>query len=72
MASDKRLLCPNHPGRRVYLEHAGPDGDRVQCPECGETWPNYLKYPVQEVVDLNTGEIELKHVLTGEPLSPQD
>ena len=66
MTDDKRLVCPNHQGRRVYLEKTRPDSDRVHCPECGETWPDYLAHPIAEVVDLNTGEIYLQNVLTGE------
>ena len=62
----RRLVCSNHPkGKRFYLVETD-GGTRVRCPECHGEWPNFLKYPVQEIVDLNTGEIYLKDLLTGE------
>ena len=61
-----RLVCSNHPGeQRIYLVESH-NGDRVQCPECKGEWPNFLKYPMQEVLDTNTGELFLKNVITGE------
>ena len=70
MNDQKRLVCSNHPGQRVYLEPAGETDDNVRCPECGQTWPNYLKYPVAQVIDLTTGEIHCQNVLTGEKHTP--
>ena len=64
---EARLVCSKHPGEGpFYLEELPDDDHIVRCPECGEEWQNFIKYPVAEVVDLGTGETFLKNVLTGE------
>ena len=63
---ERRLVCSSHPGReRIYLVEV-EGGERVRCPECHESWPNFLRYPMQPVVNLETGEIEYKNILPGE------
>ena len=61
-----RLVCPNHPGQQPVHLAETDDGERVHCPRCHQEWPNYFRYPIQETVDLNTGEIYHRNVFTGE------
>ena len=65
--AEKRLVCAKHPGEGPHYLEELPDNDRlVRCPECGEEWQNFIKYPVATVHDFSTGEIFSKNVLTGE------
>lgn len=62
-----KLICPKHPDddTRHYLTLGKKT---AVCPDCGYTCPNFVAEPVRQVFDMNTGEISLKNVLTGEVL----
>ena len=65
--AEKRLVCSKHLDEGPYYLGELPDNDRVvRCPECGEEWQNFIKYPEALIHDSSTGEIFLKNVLTGE------
>ena len=65
--SEKRLVCSKHPGEEPYYLEELPGNDRiVRCPECGDEWQNFIKYPVALVHDKKTGELFSQNVLTGE------
>ena len=68
--AEERLVCSNH-FERIYLEEVD-EGERVQCPECGVNWPNFLRYPVQPVANINTGQLVYRNVITGEEVTPPD
>ncbi len=69
MADDRRLVWSKHPGReRIYLVEVD-NGERVRCPECHQSWPNFLRHPVQPVVNVDTGQIEYQNVLTDERMT---
>ena len=62
-----RLVCPNHAGEEPrFLEELPCDERTVKCPDCGERWQNFIKYPVALIHDVETGEMYRKNVLTGE------
>ena len=64
---ENRLVCSRHPGEKLHYLEELPDNDQmVRCPECGEEWQNFVKYPEALVHDFSTGEIFLQNVLTGE------
>ena len=69
---EKHLLCPRHGATTVRMKENPEDDTRVWCPECRYNCPNYLKYPVAEVVELGTGRVYLMNVLTGEREPPEE
>ena len=66
MSADLRLSCPHHSGDRVELLKAVGVDDLLECPQCDFTCPDYLTYPVRQLVNRRTGELYSKNVLTGE------
>ena len=69
-AEDMKLGCPRCPGEppaeRVYLEEHPTDDEVAYCLECAYTCQNFIKYPVSQVMDMKTGELYQKNMLTGE------
>ncbi len=64
---ERRLVCSKHPDEGpFYLEELPNDDSIVKCPECGDEWQNFIKYPVAQVHNSQTGEIYMQNVLTGE------
>ena len=61
---EERLVCSNH-FERIYMEEVN-EGERIQCPVCGANWPNFLKYSIQPVVNIKTGELIYRTIITGE------
>ena len=61
----QHLICPLHKPRNPRMVET-MNGTRVRCPECGNEWQNFLKYPVAELFDCQTGETFRQNVLTGE------
>ena len=66
--SEQHLVCPHCKTRLKEQE----GGERVWCASCHREWPNFLKYPVQEAVNMSTGEFKLVNVLTGEDVTAKD
>ena len=64
------MVCSNcsTPDERVYLEKSC-GGERVRCPKCEDDWPNFLRYPIQPVMDIMTGQLVYRNVITGEEVS---
>ena len=60
-----RLICPKHPDddTRYYLTLRKKT---ARCADCGYTCRNFIAEPIHQIYDMNTGEITLKNVLTGE------
>ena len=70
MSEEARSVCSKHPGEGLFYLEELPDNDApVRCPECGEEWQNFIKYPEALVHDFSTGETFMKNVLTGERVS---
>ena len=61
-----RLLCSKHPGQEKTHLVETDKCEGLKCPRHLEEWPNFLKYPVQDVVGTATGEIYRQNVLTGD------
>ena len=67
ISEEARLVCSKHLGEGpFYLEKLPNDDGTVKCPECGEEWQNFIKYPEALVHDFSTGETFMRNVLTGE------
>ena len=67
MMEDARLVCSkcSTPEERVYL-YESMGGERVRCERCEDSWPNFLRYPVQPVVNIKPGKLYYQNVFTGE------
>ena len=65
--AEEKLVCSkcSNAEERVYLNES-MGAERVRCPKCEDSWPNFLQYPVQPVMNIKTGKLVYRNVLTGE------
>ena len=58
--AEEKLVCSkcSNAEERVYLNES-MGAERVRCPKCEDSWPNFLQYPVQPVMNIKTGQAGL-------------